>query len=161
MNTCIDSSLLMSLLFISPHSPFSFYHNLNLNSTQLCSTQFSFSFVPSPLPLMALLLPWHPISLFSPSISPFLILTLLSSCLHQMRSLGISEVENFPFPTAPPAASLERALDLLVNLGAISPPQRVQNLDLAALAIGKREWLVYLTIQISSIDFYYYFNLNW
>ena len=54
-----------------------------------------------------------------------------------MRSLGISEVENFPFPTAPPAASLERALDLLVNLGAISPPQRVQNLDLAALAIGE------------------------
>ena len=46
-------------------------------------------------------------------------------------------MENFPFPTAPPQASLERALDLLVNLGAITPPQRVQSLDVAAMAIGK------------------------
>lgn len=53
-----------------------------------------------------------------------------------MRSLGISEVENFPFPTAPPPESLTRALDLLINLGAISQPQRVQSLDMASMAIG-------------------------
>jgi HrpA-like RNA helicase len=55
-----------------------------------------------------------------------------------MRSLGISEVENFPFPTAPPHESLTRALDLLINLGAISQPQRVQSLDMASMAIGDR-----------------------
>jgi hypothetical protein len=38
-----------------------------------------------------------------------------------MRSLGISEIESFPFPTSPPPISLKRALDLLINLG-ISVP---------------------------------------
>ena len=72
-----------------------------------------------------------------------------------MRSLGISEVENFPFPTAPPQASLERALNLLVNLGAISPPKRVQSLTLQELAIGTELYnllLIYLFI-ISSLLF--------
>ena len=46
----------------------------------------------------------------------------LEDILLQMRALGVNDVENFPFPTAPPVARLKQALDLLVNLGAIEPP---------------------------------------
>ena len=73
-----------------------------------------------------------------------------------MRSLGISEVENFPFPTAPPQASLERALNLLVNLGAISPPKRVQSLTLQELAIGTE---LYNLLFIYLLFLHYYFLL--
>ena len=37
-----------------------------------------------------------------------------------MRALGITEIETFPFPTAPPVHSLKAALDMLINLGAIA-----------------------------------------
>lgn len=39
-----------------------------------------------------------------------------------MRAMGISDVEGFPFPTAPPKVTLKRALNLLINIGAIVKP---------------------------------------
>ena len=38
----------------------------------------------------------------------------------QLKSMGISFVEQFPFPTSPPAASLHSAIETLANLGAIT-----------------------------------------
>ena len=48
----------------------------------------------------------------------------LEDILLHMRALGVNDVENFPFPTAPPIAKLKQALELLINLGAIEPPSR-------------------------------------
>jgi len=43
----------------------------------------------------------------------------LENLLLQMRSMGVAEVENFPFPTPPPRASVRRALHSLLQLGAM------------------------------------------
>jgi ATP-dependent RNA helicase DHX37/DHR1 len=52
--------------------------------------------------------------------APEISMTPLEELLLQMRSLGISDVENFPFPSPPPPLAVKRAKELLVNLGAIS-----------------------------------------
>ena len=44
----------------------------------------------------------------------------LENLLLQMRSMGVLEVENFPFPTPPPRASVRRALRSLLHLGAMT-----------------------------------------
>ena len=43
----------------------------------------------------------------------------LEDLLLQMRALGISEIESFPFPTAPPPVSLRKAQELLLNIGVV------------------------------------------
>ena len=43
----------------------------------------------------------------------------LEDLVLQMRSLGIADIEKFPFPTPPPAAALRKANGLLANLGAV------------------------------------------
>ena len=43
----------------------------------------------------------------------------LEDLVLQMRSLGIAEIEKFPFPTPPPRSALRRANSLLANLGAV------------------------------------------
>ena len=43
----------------------------------------------------------------------------LEDLLLQMRALGISEVESFPFPTPPPPVSLKKAQELLLNIGVV------------------------------------------
>ena len=62
---------------------------------------------------------------------PEILCTPLEDLLLNMRALGIQEVDNFPFPSQPPASSLKRALDMLVHLGAVSQPRTVQMLDTA------------------------------
>ena len=69
---------------------------------------------------------------------PEIFSTPLEDLLLNMRALGIREIENFPFPSPPPPASLKRALDLLTHIGAISQPRRVKALDLAAMAIAAK-----------------------
>jgi ATP-dependent RNA helicase DHX37/DHR1 len=51
---------------------------------------------------------------------PEIVTTPLEDILLQMRSLGIQDVESFPFPTPPPLQKLRQALKLLINIGAIS-----------------------------------------
>lgn len=46
--------------------------------------------------------------------------TPLEDVLLQMRTLGIKDVESFPFPTRPPIEKLRQALRLLIHIGAIS-----------------------------------------
>ena len=69
---------------------------------------------------------------------PEIFSTPLEDLLLNMRALGIREIENFPFPSPPPSASLKRALDLLTHIGAISQPRRVKALDLAAMTIAAK-----------------------
>ena len=40
----------------------------------------------------------------------------------QMKSMNIDQVVNFPFPTPPDRAALQKAERVLVNLGALTPP---------------------------------------
>lgn len=44
----------------------------------------------------------------------------LSPIVLQLKAIGIKNVLKFPFPTCPPAEALQEALDLLVDLGALS-----------------------------------------
>lgn len=43
----------------------------------------------------------------------------LEDLILQMKSIGITRIDSFPFPTPPPPATVETALDLLLNLGAL------------------------------------------
>ena len=52
--------------------------------------------------------------------APEICRTPLEDLLLQMRSLGIKDVESFPFPTPPPLDKLRQALKLLTHLGILS-----------------------------------------
>ena len=45
----------------------------------------------------------------------------LEDLILQMKSIGISSVESFPFPTPPPPAVVNSAITLLTNLGVVEP----------------------------------------
>lgn len=44
-----------------------------------------------------------------------------------MKQINIDRVINFPFPTPPSAESLKAAEDLLLSLGAVRAPDRIQH----------------------------------
>ena len=59
-------------------------------------------------------------SLFKP---PEILSTPLQDLLLQMRAMGITDIENFPFPTSPSSIGLNKALNQLCYLGAIVRPK--------------------------------------
>jgi len=51
----------------------------------------------------------------------------LDELVLSMRSMGIVEIENFPFPTPPPKVSLTRSLRLLEDIGAIPRQKKLSS----------------------------------
>ncbi|ERF69320.1 hypothetical protein EPUS_04025 [Endocarpon pusillum Z07020] len=59
---------------------------------------------------------------------PEILRTPIESLVLQMKTMGLDNVVNFPFPTAPERSSILRAEKLLKNLGALTPTGRVTQL---------------------------------
>ncbi|KAF7513451.1 hypothetical protein GJ744_008745 [Endocarpon pusillum] len=59
---------------------------------------------------------------------PEILRTPIESLVLQMKTLGLDNVVNFPFPTAPEPSSILRAETLLKNLGALTPTGQVTQL---------------------------------
>lgn len=60
----------------------------------------------------------------------------LDELVLSMRSMGIIEIENFPFPTPPPKVSLTRSLRLLEDIGAL-PRQKKSSSTLVSTSKSK------------------------
>lgn len=54
---------------------------------------------------------------------PEILSTPLEDLVLQMRSMGIHDIEHFPFPTPPPKSSISQAIKLLFWLGALFRPK--------------------------------------
>jgi ATP-dependent RNA helicase DHX37/DHR1 len=65
---------------------------------------------------------------FAEHTEPEILRTPIEGVVLQMKSLGLDNIINFPFPTSPDRDGLKRAEKLLQNLGAISPKGRVTDL---------------------------------
>ena len=52
--------------------------------------------------------------------APAILSAPLEDLLLQMKSMGIHDVDSFPFPTPPPLVAVKKAQDLLLNLGALA-----------------------------------------
>ncbi len=61
--------------------------------------------------------------------SPQICTTPLEDLLLQMKGLGIKDAEKFPFPTAPPAGSLQQATKVLLHIGALGIHREMAALD--------------------------------
>lgn len=61
---------------------------------------------------------------------PEILSTPLEDLVLQMRSMGIADIEAFPFPTPPSKDSTNKALALLVNIGAIEKPLKTKSSSL-------------------------------
>ena len=45
----------------------------------------------------------------------------ITNMVLQLKAMGITNIQNFPFPSPPPESSLKRSLKSLINLGALTP----------------------------------------
>ena len=54
--------------------------------------------------------------------SPEILKTPLEDLILQMKSIGINNIESFPFPTSPEVQNMNAAIHLLVNIGALHVP---------------------------------------
>lgn len=61
--------------------------------------------------------------------APTILSTPLEDLLLQMKSMGIHDIDAFPFPTPPPVTAIKKAQDLLLNLGALAMSEDHRNLS--------------------------------
>jgi HrpA-like RNA helicase len=59
--------------------------------------------------------------------------TPMEDLILQMRSMGITDLETFPFPTSPSPIAIKNANNLLFNLGATTSSPKANTIELTEL----------------------------